>query len=142
MFNAAQHAMQLRTQIERKRERDSSRERDGTHTQKPCESKTCDKSAEKQRRKTFSTLMKNVLCGLKPICAKAKAKISERNREKERKLNRKRWETNLQNDKLKLQLKFVCLSLSLSLFSPLRGLGANACRIMRTVLSLSLCRLS
>lgn len=28
--------------------------------------------------------MKNVLCGLKPICAKAKAKIRERNREKEK----------------------------------------------------------
>lgn len=38
--------------------------------------KTCDKGAEKQSRKTFATMMKNVLCGLKPICAKHRVATS------------------------------------------------------------------
>lgn len=45
--------------------------------------------------------MKNVLCGLKPICAKAKAKIRERKRKKENShISTRKTESKMVGDKL------------------------------------------
>lgn len=71
--------------------------------------KTCHKSAEKQSRETFAMMMKNVLCGLKPICAKHRVATSPQQRKLRRaewwrhQLAKKQLRKASENAKLKLQ---------------------------------------